>query len=211
MSNAQDVLFVAVVDASGSMSRLASSVKSGFNELKQEQAELEDGACYLSLVTFSSSVNVPFGTLDAREVPDLGTPENHYLPNGTTALYDGIGVAIEGADKWITNNDFSGQVVVAIWTDGGENSSQHYRRQAVNAMIEERQSLGWNFQFFGVGQGAWAASQDFTPIPTSHVTNMVADANVNRANYKGLSESLTTSRSTGVSFSYSGVTGLEDA
>lgn len=199
-----DVLVNFVVDASGSMGNQTQETIDGFNEFLQDQQAL-DGKCYLSLVTFNSNVDVKFAGADVVEVPELGTPGNPYSPMGGTALADAVGATILGSDGWLdAHPDFDGEVITIIWTDGGENSSQRFNIPAINTMIEERQNLGWTFQFLGAGEG-WRSAQQFTAIPKANIQTYANSANNTASSYANVSQSLLATRSAGAVFNVAAV------
>lgn len=124
-STKNDVLIVGVLDQSGSMSGFEKQVVDGFNSLISDQLE-QKGNTYVSLVLFDSTATVRYVAQDAKYLPQLGTPENPYRPAGMTALYDAVGAAIQGTERWLALNPFKGKVIVVVWTDGGENSSKEF-------------------------------------------------------------------------------------
>jgi len=51
--------------------------------------------------------------------------------------------------------------MVIITTDGMENSSHEWTAESVKKLIGEKEKLGWEFLFLGVGLDAFAASKAF--------------------------------------------------
>ena len=51
--------------------------------------------------------------------------------------------------------------MVIITTDGLENASHEWTSASVKKLIEEKEKLGWEFLFLGVGLDAFAASEAF--------------------------------------------------
>jgi hypothetical protein len=70
-----------------------------------------------------------------------------FIPRGGTALFDAIGKTIEDLN---TDRD----VVFVIITDGEENSSKTYKREAIMKMIETQTESGWKFLFLAANQDA---------------------------------------------------------
>lgn len=198
-----DVLVNLVIDRSSSMGSAQSATIEGVNSFLADQRDL-DGKCFVSMTQFDTVLDPIYVGVDVVEVPDL-TFET-YRPRGMTALYDAVGVTIQGTDLWLTNHpDFDGKVLCVIFTDGGENSSQQFcgapGLRAINAMIEEKTGQGWIFQFMGAGVG-WTTAQDFTSIPESHRHGYSGDVTTTSAAYKGLSGATVNLRSTST---YAGV------
>jgi hypothetical protein len=71
----------------------------------------------------------------------------NFKPRGGTALFDAIGKTIEDLN---TDRD----VVFVIITDGEENSSREYKREAIMKMIETQTEAGWKFLFLAANQDA---------------------------------------------------------
>ena len=110
-----------------------------------------------------------------------------------------------GTDGWLTKHpEFDGQVITVIWTDGGENSSHQFTSQAINRMIQERQDLGWVFQFLGAGEG-WRSAEHFAAIPQSNIQTYAHSANNTVSSYANVSKGLTATRMAGASFSVAAV------
>jgi hypothetical protein len=71
-----------------------------------------------------------------------------FKPRGGTALLDAIGKTIE---ELKTDRD----VVFVIITDGEENQSRTYKKEAINKMIESlTEEEGWKFLFLAANQDA---------------------------------------------------------
>ena len=198
-----DVLVQMVLDASGSMITSAAATIEGVNGLIEAQ-RAEEGTCLLSLAQFSSYISVIRVAEDVREVPLLD--RSSYRPGGGTALFDAVGAMILGTDEWLANHpDFTGKVLIVIFTDGEENSSYDFSGapglQRINDMIADRTEKGWDFQFMGAGDG-WRSAEYFTSIPTTNRLGYGNNAGETAGAYKGLTHSLSSLRSVG---SYAGV------
>jgi hypothetical protein len=84
--------------------------------------------------------------LPVKDATPLVLGEN-FIPRGSTALFDAIGKTIEDLN---TDRD----VVFVIITDGEENSSKTYKREANMKMIETQTETGWKFLFLAANQDA---------------------------------------------------------
>src|SRR4030095_14107165 len=110
----------------------------GFNSFLQEQQRTE-GLARLTLILFNDEYLAPIDALPVAEILPLN--DDSYVPRGSTALLDAIGrtidelgarlAALPGADR-------PGQVIVAIQTDGLENSSQNCTWQEIARVIKQQ-------------------------------------------------------------------------
>jgi len=75
-----------------------------------------------------------------------------YEPNGATALFDAVGMAIERAEYKIGTslNPEREEVVIMVFSDGGENASRKWNGQNLTELINSHQNLpGWTITFTG--------------------------------------------------------------
>ncbi len=68
-----------------------------------------------------------------------------YQPDCCTALYDAIGASFVKISELIEPGD---QVFFAIFTDGLENASKHYRAEDIQFKLDEADKKGWAVKFF---------------------------------------------------------------
>jgi hypothetical protein len=141
----QETEIVVVLDKSGSMREIQESTVKGFNNFLYEQKNSE-GNAFFTLVQFDDRYEINYQSIPVNDVPDLILGET-FVPRGTTALLDAIGKTIE---ELKTDRD----VVFVIITDGEENSSKVYKREAIMKMIETQTNDGWNFLFLAANQDA---------------------------------------------------------
>lgn len=136
---------VVVLDRSGSMDAVRDDAIGGFNAFVSDQRAAE-GQAKLTLVQFDTEWSVTYSALPLAEVPPL-TRET-YAPRSGTALFDAIGRACALAEDSKRKAANPGElVVVAILTDGQENSSRELDGRAVKALIERRTAEGYTFLF----------------------------------------------------------------
>ncbi|MBP7540129.1 MAG: VWA domain-containing protein [Saprospiraceae bacterium] len=135
------VNIVFVLDESGSMENIKDEAITGFNEFVRKQKEFP-GEATVSLVLFSNNNRIVYDQIPLNECPELNY--NTFRPNGMTALYDAIGTAV---NKYI----YSGRdTILAILTDGEENSSREYKYGQINNMLTHVQDeLKWDVTFLG--------------------------------------------------------------
>lgn len=165
-SSKKDLLVSFVIDQSGSMGGQEKATVEGFNSFIGNEVRAGIGKTYVTETLFSTGISPRYVGVDARNLPHLGSVENPYRPDGGTALYDAVGVTIQGTERWLENNSwFKGKVLIVIWTDGGENSSLEWRDiNELNRLIERKQDKGWTFQFMGTGEAGWRQAQAFGAI-----------------------------------------------
>ena len=137
-----------IVDKSGSMFSSTDDVIGGFKSIVEEQRQVKDGKCAISLYTFDDNVNEVYVGKDVNEIEDF-----NYLPCGSTAMNDGIGTAITNIGKWL--NDMSederpSKNLIVIMTDGYENASKEYTLPQVREMIKHQtDKYNWTFMYVG--------------------------------------------------------------
>ena len=144
-----------LVDRSGSMAPLVDDVIGGFNSFLESQKN-EPGECNMTLVQFDGAD--PFEILEKDkpidEIPNL--EHGRYLPRGNTPLLDALGDLITYCDERSSKEVIKSDQVVAVFTDGHENASHRWGRQALFNVIEKRKKEGWIFIFMGANQDAYA-------------------------------------------------------
>lgn len=136
---------VVVLDRSGSMRTIDKATVEGFNKFLDEQKNSE-GEAFVTLVQFDDRYEMNYQSVPVKNVDNLVLNET-FIPRGSTALLDAIGKTIE---ELKTDRD----VVFVIITDGEENSSKTYKREAIMKMIETQTNEGWKFLFLAANQDA---------------------------------------------------------
>lgn len=139
-----------VIDESGSMSGTEGDVIGGFKKVIDEQKAISAGTCSVSYFKFSTGVEEVFIGKDVNEVEYL---DGKYSPNGLTALFDGVGTAIDKVGKWLNDmkeEDRPEKNLIVIMTDGGENNSKDYSASKVKEMIKhQEEKYNWSFVYMG--------------------------------------------------------------
>jgi Mg-chelatase subunit ChlD len=177
--NYTEIVFV--LDRSGSMQSCQEAAIAGFNRFLVEQQQLE-GVVKLTLILFDDEYLMPISALPAAEV--LPLDEQTYVPRGSTALLDAIGRSVDelgGRLASLSEADRPGQVVLAILTDGLENSSQTYNWRQIAALIKHQaEKYQWTFLFLGANQDAIATAAQMN-IAAANAATYVGDADGLRA------------------------------
>lgn len=148
-----------VLDRSGSMDPMIESAIAGFNEFLQEQLDTP-GDANLSLLLFDNEFLSLYSSTPLEDVRDLTTED--YVPRGSTALLDAIGLTIESLGQKLATlpeEERPGTVIVAIFTDGYENASTRFTFEKIQKMItHQRTNYQWEFLFLGANEDAIATA-----------------------------------------------------
>jgi hypothetical protein len=141
-----------ILDCSGSMDLIKSSTIEGFNTfLRAHQAEGTN--VRITLVKFNHEYTLAFEEKKIKKKYFLN--EANFVPNGTTALLDAIGRTIKSVDSRIEKHAVKPGVIIAIITDGHENSSRFYTQNDIKKTIKKRSDKNnWNFMYLGANQDA---------------------------------------------------------
>ena len=141
-----------ILDCSGSMDLIKSSTIEGFNTfLLAHQAEGTN--VRITLVKFNHEYTLAFEEKKIKKKYFLN--EANFVPNGTTALLDAIGSTIKSVDSRIEKHAVKPGVIIAIITDGHENSSRFYTQNDIKKTIKKRSDKNnWNFMYLGANQDA---------------------------------------------------------
>ena len=152
---------VYVLDRSGSMSPLCEAAISGFNRFLAEQRGAP-GTANLSLLLFDNEFLTPARRQPVASVAELDA--STYVPRGSTALFDAIGLAIETltADlATLPGDQVPAKVIVAVFTDGMENASTRFSSKHIQSLIQnQRTHAGWEFLFLAADESALQAASD---------------------------------------------------
>ena len=144
-----------ILDCSGSMDQIKKATIEGFNGFVKEFASLDNNT-ELTLVQFNHDYELSFQNKNIQEIYPL--TDDTYRTSGTTALFDAIGKSIKHKKmklKSINSKKQPKHVIVAIITDGFENSSKVYTRDKISKMINKKiKNDNWNFIYLGADQDA---------------------------------------------------------
>ena len=135
------------------MAPIRNDVIGGFNHFLREQ-QARPGVCRMTLVQFDSQA--PFEILaDAADVRDVRPLDAaRYEPRAGTPLLDALGALLEHAERRARGRDED--AIVVVFTDGEENASQSWKREALFERIAGLKARGWAFVFLGANQDSYA-------------------------------------------------------
>ena len=139
-----------IIDESSSMLSSVEDVKEGFKKIIKEQKANKEGTCSVSVFRFATTVHPSdFIMKDVKEIEE----NLKYRPSGCTAMYDGIGTAIDEIGKVLNDmpeNERPEKNLIVIMTDGEENSSREYQPSKVKEMIKHQEDkYSWTFLYIG--------------------------------------------------------------
>jgi uncharacterized protein YegL len=185
-----------VLDRSGSMSSVVDETISGFNE---QLDTLRDSAnsehrVLVTTVLFANKAEVLESGVNVYDVKKLNS--NTYVPSGLTAMYDGVGLAIEELSRKELGREDA--VLVVIVSDGMENSSKEYTSEIIAGKIKRRQATEkWTFSYLGANQDLTKVQKDLglhigntmsyvsTSIGTAHAFSQNSTATRNYMSVRG--------------------------
>ena len=151
MSNPDRTLLVFLLDRSGSMQSIKSDVEGGFAAFIDEQRQAP-GDCAATLAQFDTEYELVYHQVPVGEVPAL-----NLQPRGGTALLDAMGKLITDTAAQLDATpeaERPGTVIVAIMSDGYENSSREWTHPAIKSLVEQQTKNGWEFLYMGADQDA---------------------------------------------------------
>jgi uncharacterized protein YegL len=148
-----------LLDESGSMGHVRSDVIGGYNNyiqtLKKDKSE-----CTVSLFTFDATGGREFCRtifLDKPLTKVVPLEDKLYQPAGGTPLNDAVLTTIKRMKDVSKKDD---KVLVAIYTDGHENSSTASTDEVRQAILK-REAKGWDFLYLGAIADAWDTAQAY--------------------------------------------------
>lgn len=150
----QKTIYHLIVDKSGSMADVTHQTITGYNEQVQQiqsvQRDFPEQLITIGLTTFNGKVDHHYFDVPAMNASWLS--QQTYIPDGSTSLYDAIGLAVQKLEQQqaVFGRDYDTSVVVIVLTDGYENSSRNFRLADIKRMIGRLEETGkWTFSFIG--------------------------------------------------------------
>ena len=163
----EPVEIVVIADQSGSMARIANDAIGGYNSFVNEQQSVP-GEANLTLILFSDQYQVVQEFVPLSNAMTL-TSKN-YRPYGTTALYDAIGKGLT-----LLESRNPARAIICIITDGEENASREYDREAIYRKIGQAESRGWQVVYLAANQDAFAVGAKMG-VSAANASNFKADS-----------------------------------
>lgn len=183
-----------VLDRSGSMQNIARDMEGGFATFIREQKQVP-GEMRVNLYQFDNVYETVYENRNVHDINGL-TLE----PRGSTALMDALGHAINRTGARLAampEHERPHRVIFMIITDGGENASREFGRDAIRQMIERQQGqYSWQFVYLGANQNAFAEAGNIG-IKTANTMNFAANSRSTNEAYKNFSGKMSTMRAGG--------------
>lgn len=140
-----------ILDESGSMESIKSTIIQGFNELVQTihgiEKQFPEQEHYISFITFNGLGQKVLHFIDpASKLQQIN--DKSYEPEATTPLYDAMAFAINKLSYALARqNNYN--VLVTILTDGEENASREHSAFDIKYLIDELKPRNWTFTYIG--------------------------------------------------------------
>ena len=154
---------ICILDKSGSMHKVKNDAIEGFKKFINDQKQI--GNCNITIVWFDTNWEIEY----EGPLKDY-TPPDEYPAQGLTALYDAIGKTINHINPRLSKES-PDKVILAILTDGEENSSTEFDEKKINEIIKHHvDKYNWNVVYLAADQDAWDAASKIG-IPKDFVFN----------------------------------------
>lgn len=178
---------IVVLDKSGSMDSVKDDTIGGFNTMLADQKKIT-GDIHVTLALFDDQYELVHDGALIANIKELTTET--YVPGGYTALLDAVGKTIDNVGARLAKTpeeERPAKVILAILTDGGENSSKEYKKQTIADKIKHQtEKYQWQFLFLGANQDAFAAGGDLG-VAQGATTNFVVTGRGVCAAYSAIS------------------------
>lgn len=128
------------------------------------------------------------------------------VPRGGTPLLDAVGtiITIEGAEiDALPEDKKPDRVFVVIATDGEENASKEWKKEAVGKLIADRTKAGWDIVFIGADFDAFAEARSMGVHLNSTLSTNTANPGAYAQSFAVTSSAVTRAAAGGQSVSYS--------
>jgi hypothetical protein len=140
-----------ILDESGSMQSIKSTIITGFNELVQTiqgiEKQFPEQEHTISFLTFNG-LGQKFHHFNDAASKLKQIDEEVYKPDSLTPLFDAMGFSINKLKKLLEGqSDYN--VLVTILTDGEENASKEFSGADIKKLVEELQMNRWTFTYIG--------------------------------------------------------------
>lgn len=167
-----------LVDKSGSMWDIANDAIGSFNSFLEKQKQIPgDARMFVGL--FDTTVQ-SYAIGEKLENVKPFTIET-YCPGGGTALLDAIGMTISTVDAKLKDYE-KPRVLLAILTDGQENSSKEYSYTTIQRLLDDKKKEGWEVLFLASGIEAQAEASRLGIVGTKVASFAKTATNYNVAN-----------------------------
>ena len=140
-----------ILDESGSMESIKTTIIQGFNELVQTiqgiEKQFPEQEHFISFVSFNGLGQKLLHFIDpASKLKQID--DKSYKPDASTPLFDAMGFSINKLKQSLQGQtDYN--VLVTILTDGEENASKEFSGNGIKKLVEELKQNRWTFTYIG--------------------------------------------------------------
>ncbi len=140
-----------ILDESGSMESIKTTIIQGFNEIVQTikgiEQQFPEQVHYITFVSFNGLGQKLHHFIDkASKLKQIDN--NSYKPDASTPLYDAMGFSINKLKQSLRKqSDYN--VLVTVLTDGEENASKEFSGNDIKKLVEELKQNRWTFTYIG--------------------------------------------------------------
>ena len=184
---------VVILDRSGSMTSIASDMEGGLNSFIEEQKNLDEDGAKLTLARFDAEYELVHDGIPLADAPHISLE-----PRGMTALLDAVGKTV----STVNSREHAEKVIVLIITDGLENSSREWKREAVKQLVGKCTADGWEFVYLGANVEAFDEAGGIG-VSMRSTMNYTPDSASVKSAFAHTSMNIATTRSGGGPVSYS--------
>jgi len=161
---------VIILDESMSMMDIKENMLKSLNILIREQQQIKERPATMTLIKFNSKVNMKFENMPIEEIRPLTSDD--YRPDGSTALYDAIGYAI---NRFTNEHD----VMTVIIIDGQDNMSRTYNKDYIAQKLNEKKKYNnWSTIYLSCDISTFEQGQRMGMANSSQSTNVQMPANI---------------------------------
>ena len=153
-----------ILDESGSMNVIKDFIMRGFNEIVQNLKALEtkysEQEHFITFITFNGlRTRLVHFVEPVSELQEIDSTSYH--PNSSTPLYDAMGYGLNLLRKKLQDKDQC-SVLVTILTDGEENDSTEYSREAIRSLVNELKQANWLIKYIGTDHDVQKVADSFS-------------------------------------------------
>lgn len=151
MVNKHQVHHLIILDESGSMESIKSTIIQGFNELVQTiqgfEKQFPEQEHFISFVSFNGLGQKLHQFIEpVSRLKQID--EKTYKPNASTPLFDAMGFSLNKLKQSLEGqSDYN--VLVTVLTDGEENASKEFSGNDIKKLVEELKQNRWTFTYIG--------------------------------------------------------------
>ena len=161
-----------LLDRSGSMQNMWHEAVGSINAYIKTLKETETDGDKITIAVFDDSYDVVVDDVKLKDLEEITTDISY--PRGMTALFDSTGKLINAALSQKPE-----KAVIVIMTDGGENNSREFNKDAVTALIKKAEKKEYQVIFLGanfdVSRDAQLLGVDQTKFFKSSVKGLSAN------------------------------------